>query len=487
LRTHRTVSKAKLSLADVKYSEDEKLHRKLEAAVQSVDATARRLVLELSEDNKRILVDFLNDMILHDNPRPNTLKVYIMDVVLLARHAGHKKSFKNLKRDDIMAYLQSYRRTDEADPKEAWINTYNRKVISISKFYKWLVLPEMKYDNRKSARADIVADIPLFTRREKTSVQAKDLWTPAEDAVFLKHCPDLRTALYHTMADDTSGRPHEILAKRFGDVKIKNYNGRTYGEVEIGRGGKTKGRTVPLITSIPYFKQWLGLNPGDPNLFIFRAKSPQARFKNKPLNVNILGQIYSRLKEYFKTLLERPDVTPEDKAVIRSMLEKPWNPYIRRHSSLTEKARLLKNDYSLRLHAGWTKNSKMVEIYTHELGGESSNELLAAYGVVPRDVEGKSELLQPKVCPMCSEPNKTDARFCINVKCGMPLSFDAYEETKQKEQQKEDMMAKMMAKIEALEQANKEREELSNGVDKLRSATPIRTGKMPRSPRSHSR
>src|SRR5215218_9237769 len=61
-------------------------------------------------------------------------------------------------------------------------------------------------------------------------------------------------------------------------------------------------------------------------------------------------------------------------------LSKPFNPYLRRHSSLSEKARLV-NEYTLRQHAGWTKNSDMIEIYTPELGGESSEDLLLAYGI----------------------------------------------------------------------------------------------------------
>lgn len=61
-------------------------------------------------------------------------------------------------------------------------------------------------------------------------------------------------------------------------------------------------------------------------------------------------------------------------------------PYIRRHTALTEKARLV-NEYDLRQHASWTKNSDMIKIYTHDLGNESSEDLLLAYGI---DVEKSS-------------------------------------------------------------------------------------------------
>ncbi len=399
-------------------------------------------------------------MIVHENPRPNTKRIYITDLVLLSRYFEHNKQWREFTRDDVMMFLQSYRKTPAADPKERWVNTVNRKTITCLKFFKWLYYPKLDREQRKKKKKpDVVKDLPLYRKKEKTSIEATDLWLPVEDKMFLKYCPDVRLQLYHTMADDTSGRPHELLAKRFSDVKIKQHNGRIFGEIEIGRGGKTKGRIVPLIMSIPYFKQWQSQN-NDPNAFLFRAFSPQAKYKNRPLTVSALDHMYARTKEYFKTLLDRPDVPPEDKAIIKGMLEKPWNPYIRRHGSLTEKARLLKNDYSLRLHAGWTKNSKMVEIYTHELGGESSSDLLAAYGIIPKSIDGKVEMLQPKICPMCSEPNKLDARFCANSKCGMPLSFDAFEELKQKDEKQEHTLESVQEQMKRIEEENNARWEL---------------------------
>lgn len=347
--------------ADVfEFSKDPLLHRKIEMICDGLDNGARQMFLELKEDNRRVLAEFMNDMIVHENPRPNTKRVYIADLTLLSRYFEHKKQWREFTRDDVMMFLQSYRKTPAVDHKERWISTVNRKTIIVQKFFKWLYYPTLDREQRnKKEKPDVVKDLPRYRKKEKTSVEATDLWLPPEDKVFLRYCPDVRLQLYHTMADDTSGRPHEILAKRFSDVKIKQHNGRIFGEMMIGRGGKTKGRIVPLITSIPYFKQWQSQN-NDPNAFIFRAFSPQAKYKNRPMNANALYHAYRRMKEYFKTLLDRPDVPPEDKAIIKNMLQKPWNPYIKRHQSLTEKARLLKNDYSLRLHAGWTKNSKMV-------------------------------------------------------------------------------------------------------------------------------
>jgi hypothetical protein len=118
------------------------------------------------------------------------------------------------------------------------------------------------------------------------------------------------------------------------------------------------------------------------------------------------------------------------------LLKKPWNPYIRRHSSLTEKSKILK-EHTLRQFAGWSSNSNMPQKYLHHFGNEASESLLEAYGIVTRDSQ-QNDALRPKQCPNCNEPNKPDGRFC--AKCRMVLTYDAYSETLESEKQKEDKL-----------------------------------------------
>jgi hypothetical protein len=121
-------------------------------------------------------------------------------------------------------------------------------------------------------------------------------------------------------------------------------------------------------------------------------------------------------------------------------LKKPWNPYIRRHSSLTEKSGILKEHY-LRQFAGWSAGSNMHLKYLHYFGNESNESILEAYGIIPKDRE-TADILRPKQCPNCSEPNKPDSKFC--AKCRMVLTYDAYNETLEGQKQKDD-------KIDSLE------------------------------------
>jgi predicted amidophosphoribosyltransferase len=72
--------------------------------------------------------------------------------------------------------------------------------------------------------------------------------------------------------------------------------------------------------------------------------------------------------------------------------------------------------------------------YLHYFGNESNESLLEAYGIIDKGIQLNE--LRPKQCPNCNEPNKLDSKFC--AKCRMVLSYDAYDESLEK--QKEERM-----------------------------------------------
>ncbi|MFL6421568.1 MAG: zinc ribbon domain-containing protein, partial [Nitrososphaeraceae archaeon] len=152
-------------------------------------------------------------------------------------------------------------------------------------------------------------------------------------------------------------------------------------------------------------------------------------------------------EHFFPRLLENPHIPTEDKAKIRELLKKPWNPYIRRHSALTEKSTMLK-EHVLRQHAGWSARSQMHLKYIHYFGNESSESLLQAHGIVIKD-QKLTDALKPKQCPNCNEQNKPDSKFC--AKCQMVLNYDAYSETLQHEKQKEDRWNMMEEQFNAIQ------------------------------------
>ena len=236
-------------------------------------------------------------------------------------------------------------------------------------------------------------------------------------------------------------------------MKIKSIVFKTTGEhqyAEILVNGKTGTRPIPLFSALPYIKDWLDSHPqrGNPNAYLIPSMDRKhRRFGNKMKSMS-MNAIYRKYKlEFFPALLEDPKVPPEDKQKIRDLLQKPWNPYIRRHSALTQKSTILK-EHVLRQHAGWSGRSQMHLKYLHYFGNESSESLLEAYGIIPKDQQSL-DVLRPKQCPNCNEPNKPDSKFC--AKCRMVLNYDAYSETLQNEKQKEDRINMMEERFNAIQ------------------------------------
>jgi integrase len=321
----------------------------------------------------------------------------------------NNRPFKEVSRNDIINFLDSLRKTETQD---------------------------RDLEPSKRAKPSVIENIPTLKRREKSIYKPSDLWTQQDDLLFLKYCPSKRDKCYHAISRDSSARPNEILKLKIRDVVFKKIGTSQYAEAVVN--GKTGTRSIPLINSIPYLKDYLD------------HEHPQDKNRNAPLicgigkklgrhiNPTRIRQIYDEYKnDIFPKMLESPEVLPEDKPRIIELLKKPWNPYIRRHSALTEKAQILK-DPILKMHAGWSQSSQMHLKYEHWFGNESNKSLLEAYGLVDHGIQ--IDQLRSKQCPQCNEPNKPDARFCANTKCRMVLSYDAWEETlQQQDQQKLNM------------------------------------------------
>ncbi|MDN5845608.1 MAG: hypothetical protein L0H53_04965 [Candidatus Nitrosocosmicus sp.] len=121
--------------------------------------------------------------------------------------------------------------------------------------------------------------------------------------------------------------------------------------------GKTGSRTLPLIDSIPYLKEWLLAHPygnrQDSWLFVSLSDKNLSSNKNernstKPITMSQLS-VNGLLKRYkiqynnlFQKLLEDKNVPEVDKSLIRNILTKLLNLYILRHSALTEKSKIVK-------------------------------------------------------------------------------------------------------------------------------------------------
>jgi integrase len=336
-------------------------------------------------------------------------------------------------RNDVVFFLNKLRKRDEEDPMHKWKGTYNNYKITLTRFFKWLYYPNILPTMR--SKPQVVQNIANQTRREISIYLPSDLWSEADDRLFLTYCPSKRINCYHVVSRDTSARPHEILGLTIGNIQYKSRGHYQYAEVVVN--GKTGSRSLGFINSIAYVKDYLDHShpcPNDQSAAFIAHKT-----NGKHILRSTLANLYQDLKnEYFPALLLKKNVPDEDKQKIRELLRKPWNPYVRRHTAITEKAKNHKILPMLESHCGWVEGSKMKKKYVHYFGNESNEVILEAYGILDEKETNKQEpsLLKPKTCPNCNEStNKPDAKFCI--KCRAILTYDSYVETMEKERQRD--------------------------------------------------
>jgi integrase/recombinase XerD len=415
------------------------------------------LVLK-SKENVATIIDYLLALNEETNPSNMHRRSQIITLTQLSESCccssknndnDKTKTFLQMTRNDVLTYLGKSRKGEDTDPLHKWVGTYNLRRSYLLRFFKWLYNPNLE-PNKRPIPQHVIGNIPSFKRKEKSIYKPTDLWTEEDDSLFLKYCPSKRDRCYHMMSRDLSARPHEILGLKINDVIFKTNGTQQYAEVLVN--GKTGTRHIPLFSSVPYIKDWLDSHPqrGNKNTYLIPSLTTRNKNLGNKMKSHSLNGVYRKYKmEFFPSLLKDPKVPEEDKEKINNLLQKPFNPYIRRHSSLTEKSRILKF-HTFHQHAGWTPGSQMHLKYTHYFGNESSEELLESYGIENRkDKKNPGALLRPKSCPNCNESNIPDSKFCS--KCRMVLTYDAYNETMEDKQQKEDEITELKKRQERFE------------------------------------
>lgn len=372
-----------------------------------------------SKQNASTIADYIRAMGTEINIKDSSRVSTIKSLTWLASHLENKP-FKEMTRDDVLSYLDSLKKPETVDPQHGWIGNYNNRYSVFAKFFKWLYSPDKAPEQRKMPK--FLQNVKKLKRKEESIYKPSDLWLPQDHVLFLKYCPSRRDRCYHSMAIDTSARPHELLGLKIKDIVFKQANNIQYAEIRVS--GKTGSRIIPLINSIPLVKDWLEEHPqrGNPDAPLFVSIRKGA---GKALTPGSLGHLYTWMykREFFPRLLEMVAVPNEDKQHLVELLKKPWNLYIFRHSALTEKSTILK-EHVLRQHAGWSRSSKMHLRYLHYFGNESTDSLLEAYGVVKKE-NHFTDTMKSRICPDCKEPNRHDALFC--KKCHLTLTHEAYQ------------------------------------------------------------
>jgi hypothetical protein len=440
--------------------EDLAFNRNLDRATEGLNDYVRKHLLEkISPENASIIVDYI--LAMHSEVR--VADTYRLNTIVTLKSLAEvvKKPFKDMGRQDIINFLNKYRKSEEKDPTHKWIGTYNQILARVARFFKWYYNRDIPPNKR--LEPPVIQNIGRMKRLEDQTYDNNEVWTLEDDILFLTYCPSKRDKCFHMMARDAACRPDELLKLKIKDVVLtQDAEQKWYAEIPVN--GKTGSRTVPLFHGVPYYKAWIEDHPvkNNPDAPLFCASQNKKNFGRR-LSKGAMYTIYvvTYQKQYFAKLAAPveeggdPTVPKEDKKKLRVLLKKPWNPYlVHRHSTLTEVSERggLGDSELFDQLAGWKPGSPMRRKYVHLKPNSGARALLKLHGVkFETEVEEQQaaknrHALKPLSCPSCNEVNEAAAKFCR--KCGMILKFDHYKATTREAEETKKMLREMQAGLD---------------------------------------
>jgi hypothetical protein len=157
--------------------------RKIDLITAGLRSEISRNLRSISPENITTIVSNILSMKTEINPSDSYRKDSIGLLTKLSRFHDNK-AFKQMVRDDILLFLDSFRRPESLDPLHKWIGTYNIYRLHLLRFFKWLYCPDIEPDKRP--RPSTVENIPQLKRKEKSIYKPTDLWTAGGQSSVLK-------------------------------------------------------------------------------------------------------------------------------------------------------------------------------------------------------------------------------------------------------------------------------------------------------------
>lgn len=184
----------------------------------------------------------------------------------------------------------------------------------------------------------------------------------------------------------------------FRDLTVGDVTDHDHG-LQVTVNGKQGRRTVLLIPSVPYVRDWLDEHPGSSD-----RDAPLWSKLTEPKGIS-----YRMLTKMFKKPADRAEV---DKPVTLTNFRKSSASY---HASKGLSQAHLESRY------GWVRGSTTASRYVTIFGKDADNELAKLHGL---DVEEEeTDNIGPVECPRCHYQEKREAYFCS--RCGQAMRAEA--------------------------------------------------------------
>jgi hypothetical protein len=421
--------------------------RRLENVLEQIETLENNL-------NKTLIQEFSKYLISKDtsaNYQRNCIKIMLMFADFLQSRNEAEKNLSEVNSiNDIIAFLDTRRKTKNEDPEQKWITTWNDYLWRIKIFYRWYhntqilkTIANNIFDSQNWVTPDFLK-IPKKKTKRLSPYSETEIWEKDELQFIIKYETSKRNKAILALLWDLNARNHELTLLRIKNIRIKEQ----YGEGEVPYEAKTGSGPILLTLSFPYVRDWLNEHP-------FRNEANARLICNtengKPLLPGMVYDTMYLLKKRIIRLIASDEIKDiKEKEKLQYLLKtKKWNPYCIRHSSITSDSDYLP-EYALKKKVRWSMNSRQGSRYIkNRMGNDLKEKILEQNGIILDTSKVKRSTVID--CPRCALINQLENKYCS--KCSYPLKPEAYEELKEKEKME---MKEMKQQIQMLTESQKE-------------------------------
>lgn len=281
--------------------------------------------------------------------------------------------------------------------------------VMIRKLYRYIRGTKKKGDYPPEVEW-VSIKIPKSERKLPSNLLNKE-----EKRNIIKHTKSCRDKSFNSLIIETGARIGEIATLKIDCITFEKHGAR----ISI-RKGKTGARSILVIWSAPYLRDWVNAHPEneDPNAYLFP-------------NPNGDSMSYTRLAQIFKD------------AAKKAGINKRVYCHLARHSQATYMASHMSNAI-MEAYFGWVPGSKMSGTYVHLNGEDADKSILMANDIKVVE-DDNSRKLKRTECIRCNELNNVTDKFCW--KCGLVLNEEEAKKIIQQDNERQvadDMMNTLM-------------------------------------------
>ncbi|MFB6214201.1 MAG: tyrosine-type recombinase/integrase [Candidatus Nanohaloarchaea archaeon] len=341
----------------------------------------------ISAANKRAVQKFVDKCYAEGLSEKRVQKYVTNFNTILERYAFQGFELSSADKEELERVVASIERSDYSHATKSDFKT------ALKKYYKVMECDGYEYPDKVRF---------IDTTRDKSKEDNPDPLTKEEiDEIIDQFKNDRDRAMYKVLYEGGL-RSGELVDLTVGDVNFVDEG------VRLTVNGKTGERTILLVESERYLRNWL-------------QKHPYPNRRDAPLWTLIDG-IEDKSMEELKVSYDYMRISLKRKARDAGIRVTQKNhgkssevyPYLFRHSRATHLATEL-TEAAMKQYFGWTQNSDMPKTYIHLSGRDLDGEIMDMYGV-----EKNEEEPEKKECTRCTKTYKGEDRFC--PRCGAPFN-----------------------------------------------------------------